>query len=496
MSLIQVTDLTFAYDGSHDNVFEHTSFQFDTDWKLGFLGRNGRGKTTFLRLLMGEYPCSGAISAPVPFDRFPFPVPNRERVTLELLKDLAPGLERWQICRELAAMEVDQEVLCRPFSTLSGGEQTKMLLTLLFLQEGKFLLIDEPTNHLDLESRRVVSQYLNRQKGFLLVSHDRAFLDGCVDHVITLNRKSIDVQQGNFSSWWENKERQDAWERAEHEKLKRDITRLDAAARRTANWSDAVEASKKGTRNSGLKPDRGYVGHKAAKLMKRSKAVEARRQAAVEETSALLQNVEMTAPLKLHPLSHPKRRLAEALCLAPNYGHGPLCRPVSFTVEQGERVALTGRNGAGKSSLLKLFTGGEIPHCGTLSLAPGLVVSVVPQDASFLKGSLTEFAEAGGVDLTLFLTLLRKLDFSRVQFEKDMADYSAGQKKKVLLARSLCQQAHLYIWDEPLNYIDVFSRMQIEALLQSCGPTMLLVEHDRSFLDASATKFVALERMF
>ena len=492
MSQVRISHLTFAYEGSFENVFTDLSFSFDTDWRLGLVGRNGRGKTTLLRLLSGQLPHGGAISASVRFDCFPFPVPRPERDTLEVLESLAPEVESWRIYKELAALEVDEGVLFRPFSTLSGGEQTKVLLALLFLREGNFLLIDEPTNHLDLAGRAAVSRYLRHQKGFLLVSHDRAFLDGCVDHILSLNRQTIDVQQGNFSSWWENKRRQDAWEQAEHQRLQRDIRRLDEAARRTAAWSDKVEASKYGPSDSGGAVDRGFVGHRAAKMMKRAKAVEARRREAAEEKAALLQNVESVDPLKLHPLAHPKRRLAEAADLAPCYGGRPVCAPVSFTQEQGECLALTGRNGAGKSTLLKLLAGQELPYTGRLTLAPSLVVSVVPQDTSGLAGSLTGYAQESGVDLTRFLTLLRKLDFSRSQFEKDMASYSAGQKKKVLLARSLCQSAHLYLWDEPLNYIDVFSRMQLEDLLREYRPTLVLVEHDRDFLDAVADRQLAL----
>ena len=165
---------------------------------------------------------------------------------------------------------------------------------------------------------------------------------------------------------------------------------------------------------------------------------------------------------------------------------------VTDTVERGERVALVGRNGSGKSSLLRLALGEEIPHTGLFSLASGLVVSYVPQDASFLRGSLSQFARRSELDETQFKTILRKLDFARVQFEKDLSDYSAGQKKKVLLARSLCQSAHLYVWDEPLNYIDVFSRMQLEELLRVCRPAMLLVEHDQAFLEGLADKRVKL----
>ena len=492
MSLIQVNRLTFAYEGSYDNVFEDLSLRLDTDWRLGLVGRNGRGKTTLLRLLSGELDHGGAVSAPAPFSYFPPPVSCPEADTLAVVEELLPDCPLWRIRRELSLLEVDEGALYRSFSTLSGGEQIKVLLSALFLQEGRFPLIDEPTNHLDLEGRQVVSRYLKGQRGFLLVSHDRAFLDGCVDHILAINRQDVQVRQGNFSAWWRDKEARDAWERAEQARLQRDIAHLEEAARRTASWSDRREGAKYAVRNSGLRPDRGYVGHKAAKLMKRAKTTEARRQAAVEEKAALLKNVEQVEALKLHPLEHPKARLLEAAELSPDYGQGPVCRPVSFTLERGERIALTGRNGAGKSSLLRLILGEEVPHTGRLTAASGLIVSYVPQDASALRGDLSRFAEESAIDETLFKTILRKLDFSRVQFEKDMADYSAGQKKKVLLARSLCQRAHLYLWDEPLNYVDLFSRIQLEELLRSAPGTMLLVEHDARFLEAIGARTVAL----
>ncbi len=118
---------------------------------------------------------------------------------------------------------------------------------------------------------------------------------------------------------------------------------------------------------------------------------------------------------------------------------------------------------------------------------PRLRISCVPQDTGFLSGSLKTFAREREIDESLFKAILRKLDFSRTQFEKDMADYSAGQKKKVLLAASLCEQAHLHVWDEPMNYVDVLSRMQLEELLLSYRPTLLFVEHDRRFCERVAT---------
>lgn len=211
MSMIKVENLTFAYPRGRDYVFENVSFQIDTDWKLGFVGRNGRGKTTFLNLLLGKYEYSGKIISSVQFDYFPYPVEDKEAVTMDILQKVCPLAEEWEIMRELSLLNVETEVLYRSFETLSNGEQTKALLAALFLNEEHFLLIDEPTNHLDTKGRKQVADYLKKKKGFILVSHDRRFLDTCVDHILSLNRANIEVQSGNFSSFMINFERQNAF---------------------------------------------------------------------------------------------------------------------------------------------------------------------------------------------------------------------------------------------------------------------------------------------
>ena len=195
MSLIQIDHLSFTYEGSFDPVFENMSFQIDTDWKLGFIGRNGKGKTTFLKLLMHEYEYSGSITASVDFEYFPYPVEDPSLMTYEILERVNPVMEQWELIRELNLLDTDPEILYRPFRTLSFGEQTKSLLAALFLKEHAFLLIDEPTNHLDVLAREKVADYLARKKGFILVSHDRDLIDRCADHVLVLNRQSIEVRK-------------------------------------------------------------------------------------------------------------------------------------------------------------------------------------------------------------------------------------------------------------------------------------------------------------
>ena len=488
MSLINVTNLTFAYDGSYENIFENVNFQIDTNWKLGFTGRNGRGKTTFLNLLLGKYAYQGSISASVAFSYFPYHVKDSHALAIDAVEAMHPEYEYWRVVREMAKLQLEDDVLYRPYKTLSNGEQTKLQLAVLFSKENHFLLIDEPTNHLDIRGRELVSRYLNSKKGFILVSHDRAFLDGCVDHILSINKSDIQICKGNFSTWWENKSRQDAFEQAENEKLKKEISRLEETAREKASWSDRVEATKIGTHSF----DRGYIGHKAEKMMTRSKAIEKRQNAAIEEKSKLLKNIERSDDLKIFQIPFHTKRLAELKNVTVDYGDGAVCENISFSVRMGDRIALQGANGSGKSSIIKLLCGHEIPHTGELWRGNGLKISYVNQDTSGLCGKLTDFARNAGIDESLFLAMLAKLDVPKAQMEKDMYNLSAGQKKKVLLAKSICEPMHLHIWDEPMNYIDVISRMQIEALLLEYKPTIIFVEHDKSFCENVATKIVKL----
>ena len=496
MSLIQISNLTFAYEGSYENIFENVSFRLDTQWKLGFTGRNGRGKTTFLNLLLGKYPYQGSISASVAFSYFPYTVSDPGKFAVEVVEEIYPEYQYWQLAREMNALQLEEEVLYRPYETLSNGEQTKLQLAVLFLRENNFLLIDEPTNHLDIRGRELVSRYLNGKKGFILVSHDRAFLDGCIDHILSINKTNIEIQRGNFSSWYRNKELQDAFEQAENARLKKEISRLEETAREKAAWSDRAERRKIGIdpiKDVDVKMGwRASQGAKAKKSMARAKAIQQRQQAAIEEKSALLKNIERSDDLKIFQTPFHTKRLVQLQQVSVDYGAGPVCDSVSFTIEQGDRIALRGPNGSGKSSILKLICGEQIPYTGVVRIGSGLTISTVSQDTSRLSGRLTDFARNSRIPESLFLAMLAKLDVPKVQMEKDMASLSAGQKKKVLLAKSICQNVHLHIWDEPMNYIDVISRIQIEELLLTFRPTILFVEHDRAFCDRIATKVIEL----
>lgn len=492
MSLINVSNLIFGYDGAFDNVFENVSFQIDTDWRLGFVGRNGRGKTTFFKLLMNELEYRGKISSNVNFEYYPYSVENTDWLTIELVKEIALSAQDWEIAKELSLLDLTDDALYRPFCTLSKGEQSKALLAALFLKENAFLLIDEPTNHLDIEAREKLAGYLKKKKGFILISHDRYILDECAEYILAINKCNIEVMKGNFSDWQANKALRDEYELKENEKLKGEIKRLSASAMQTGGWSDKTEKSKTGTRVAGLRPDRGYIGHKSAKMMKRAKSIEKRQNSAIEEKSKLLKNIDDYSELEIRPMKFFDNTLLELSGVSVSYDGKTVCSNINFKIEQGERIALRGKNGSGKSSILKLICGENIAHTGEIRRNNRLIISYVPQSTEGLCGSISDLAYEKKIDESLFRTVLSKLDFSKEQLEKNIEHFSEGQKKKVLLAESLCTPAHLYVWDEPLNYIDVISRIQLENLLKKFSPTVIFVEHDKTFSDNIATRIIKI----
>ena len=491
--MISLDNLTVSYGGW--TLFDNISFLINPKDRIGLVGRNGRGKTTLLRLLQGALPCGGQIHADVEFEYFPYAVEDAEAFTVEVIRAAAPGAEDWQIARECSLLDLPEELLWQTFESLSFGERTKALLAALFLRDNAFLLIDEPTNHLDAAGRQKLADYLRRKRGFLMVSHDRAFLDGCIDHVLALDRAQITIQRGNFSAWWQEKLQQDQAQLERNEHLKKDAARLRAAAQRAAAWSGRTEKGKFGANGrDGAAVDRGFVGHRSAKMMQRAKSIQRRRDAALAEKEGLLSNVERTEGLSLWSAEYHSPCLAELREVSVSYGGRTICEPVSFVLKQGERIALQGVNGCGKSSLLRLLMGQAVPHSGTVVLSSGVRVSYVGQETDVPVGTLADYARAQGVEEHRFKAILRKMGFSRAQLERDASCFSTGERRKVLLAASLCQQAHLYLWDEPLNYIDVFSRMQIEELLLEAAPSLLFVEHDTAFVNRVATGVLLVRR--
>ena len=474
-----------------------------------------------MRLLKGELKGTGQIISAVDFDLFPFQVDLARDAQSALIDSLAP-YTRWEaemenrlaagtpealnqygdiqarymaengyairslLAREASLLGLEPEALGRPLSSFSPGERVRLMMAALFLRKNRFLLIDEPTNHLDMAGRERMAQYLSGKAGFLVASHDRSFLDTACDHILALEKQGARVVNGNYSTYRENKQRQDDHERAENERIQKDIRRLRASARETANWSDKIEATKIG---HGV-GDRGFVGAQSARMMKRALAIKGRIERQAKEQEGLLQNLEYTAPITLPTLTHRSPVLLRLEKAGFGYGERPLFEKLDLVIKAGGRLALTGPNGAGKTTLLKVLKGDLIPTTGSAWRPEGLVISWLPQTSLHLSGTPREIAMNRGLDLTRLLTMLRKFDLPREHFEQDSAGFSLGQKKKLLLAMSLSQPAHLYLWDEPLNDIDPESREQIEEMLLDTDATLVFIEHERAFVDRIATEIL------
>ena len=494
---IQIDNLTFSYPDGLQPVFSGLTLKIDTGWKLAVVGENGMGKSTLLKLLCGELKGSGSIYANVPFRRFLYDILNGEITAYEHYCNLAPDAEFWRLQKELNLLWLDEEILYRPFNTLSGGERTKFQLALTFAQEG-FALIDEPTDHLDLQGRNQLAKYLSGKDGFIVVSHDRTFLDGCCDHVLALESTGTVLICGNYSVYAREREKRLLADAAKKQKLESERARLKRASARISGWGDAAERniSNKNGRLDGkyASVDRGFLSGRAAKMQKRANAVADRSARAESEIKELLKGYEEEWELKLQPQKFFRTEYIKMDDMCVSTENKTLFCGLNFELKEGERVALVGGNGAGKSTLLKLICGiyaGQIKYTGEINISPRLKISYVPQICES-QGYLGVYAQQYGIEEGYFKAILTKFGFEVKDLSRDMRYFSQGQKKKTALARSLCERANLYIWDEPLNYLDISSREQLEKAIISSGATLLFVEHDQTFIKNVATRIIEL----
>lgn len=479
MEPITIKNLSFAYDGA-EPLFEHCSLDLDSSWKLGVLGRNGRGKTTFFHLLQDQLKYQGSIQTNLDFAMFPLTITDPTSPAWLSLTAVVPQLAQWKVERELTQLEADPNLLWQPFQTMSGGEQTKVLLAVLFAQDDVFPLLDEPTNHLDRASRQQVAHYLQaKRQGFMITSHDRDFLDQVIDHCLVIERHQLILEKGNYSTYFQQKQRRDQTARSQNQELRSSIKRLKKAQQQRQSWAQRAEKEK--IHNSHA--DKGFIGAKAAKMMKKSVIMNQRIDNAINAKQGLLQEVETIVPLTINCQASHHDPLLRLNQVGLRIDDRTLCHNLSLVLHPHQQVALVGPNGSGKSSLLKAITGHFAgKQSGAITLAHDLQISIVRQQYLDHHGSLAQFAHDNQLAEEDLLNLLRKLGMDRATFNVPIEKMSLGQQKKVELARSLAQPAQLYLWDEPLNYLDTYNQDQLIQLIQEYQPTMIVVEHDQHFL--------------
>lgn len=487
MGTIQIQNLSFQYDNQLTPIFNHANLQFDASWHLGLIGRNGRGKTTLLRILQNQLEYQGQIITDLKFQYFPQTILDESRQTWQVIQGLT-GLadyDQWRMVIEFEKLKLAESMLEQPFNTLSPGQQSKVRMASLFIDEGNFQLIDEPTNHLDVHGRKIVAEYLQAKTGFITISHDRNFLNQVVDHVVSIDRAKISIYKGNYEVWYQEKTARDMFERLENDKLVGEIDRLRQTSAAKADWAGQRE------RESHDSTSR----RKAKKMMQRAKAIEHRTLKQLAEKSQLLKNLDEVEKLEMqYEPCAAKQTLLRVTEVQLERDGQMINEPITLQIKTGQRLVLSGMNGAGKTTLLKAIFGDcdNVTVTGTIWQQPHLKISYLAQNSSDLTGTLVDFAKRRAISYELLVNMLRKLGFERNIFESPIESMSMGQMRKVALAASLVTPANLYIWDEPLNYLDVLTREQIEALIQDFQPTMLIIDHDQLFVQHVATAKVVI----
>lgn len=498
MSNIKISNLSFKYSDSIENIFNNLNLDLDSSWKLGLVGRNGRGKTTFLNLLQGKLQGTGAIQSKLEFNYFPLNVKNKEQLTLYALEEHVQ-FDQWELERELNLMQVDTNLIWQPFNTLSGGEQTKVLLALSFINKDAFPLIDEPTNHLDEKSRIQVVRYLQKHsQGYIVVSHDRDFLNQITNHILAIEHTEIHLYQGNYASYEDTKEKRDKFNQEKNEKLRGQIKALNESRQRIKGYSLQSENNKKASAHKNeihADINKGFFGHKAAKIMKRSKNIERRMDKDIQDRKGLMTNVESVPELEMNFQPNYHSTLLETRHLDLKVKDKKLFKDLNLIIRNRGIVSLEGKNGAGKSTFLKsiLNKSTDVTYQGILNLTNGLRVSYLPQDFVEYSGTLVEFSQKEHLSYEKILNVLRKMGFPRSSFETRIEEMSIGQQKRVSIAKSLVEEADFYLWDEPANYLDVFNQDQLIDVLRKTKPAMLLVEHDEYFISQVASKRIELK---
>lgn len=273
MAKIKLNNVTFYYTDIEQPIFKNINFELHTNWRLGLIGRNGRGKTTLLRLINGDLETkSGNIITEVTPQMFPYKVNTDFSKTIDVIKEniatittiekemehcLAENtkeslkqyeelLEKYikadgysiesRIKKEMHLMEMRESFLEQDYKTLSGGEKTRVQIISLFLRKDSFILLDEPTEHLDENGKNILVNYLNKKSGYIVVSHDKNFLDKVTDHILAINKATIELEKGTYASWKKNMEQKESFEFKVEEKLRREISQLERASEKHQNW--------------------------------------------------------------------------------------------------------------------------------------------------------------------------------------------------------------------------------------------------------------------
>ena len=511
---ISVRDLTKAFE-VNNNILDGLTFQVQHGERVGILGRNGTGKTTLFRLLVGElsedkgeidiargkrlglvsqiphYPEGYTVedvlaTAEARLDAMQSRMRELEermavsddRAVLAEYDELLSRFETLggydaEVRRSKVAngLDIPPAMRAQLFDSLSGGEKTRVNLARLILEDTDILLLDEPTNHLDMHATEWLEDYLLRFKGTVLaISHDRWFLDKIAQRIIEIVNGKAELYNGNYTFYAEEKQRRYEELRKQYEKSQKEIAHLQKAADDLHLWA--------------------FMG--ADKLHKRAFSMEKR--------IAKLQTAERPKEEKKLSVRFRQKEFYgdEVLVLedvAKSYGEKKLFSGIEELIEPGERVALIGDNGTGKSTLLRCITGEELPDRGWIHLGPAVKSAYLPQLVRFddpNRDMVDTMLWEAKCDTQTARNRLAAFGFRGEDVFKTVSVLSGGEQSRLRLCILMRDDINFLMLDEPTNHLDLLSREWMEDALCDYTEALLFVSHDRWFIEKFATRIWCL----
>ncbi len=464
-----------------DPVFSGLDLVVQPGDRVALVGRNGSGKSTLMKVMAGLVePDAGDIVIP-PGKSVGYMEQDPDMQGFSTLGDYASsGLEPGELYKVERAGEGLKFDPSRAVETASGGERRRAALAKLMAEAPDLMLLDEPTNHLDIEAIGWLERELSTTRAaYVLISHDRAFLRALTRATLWIDRGEVRRQEKGFEAFeaWRDK----VWEEEDLQRHK-----LNRLIKSEARWAvEGISARRK--RNQGRV--------RALQALRAERAAQIQRQG--------------SAAMSLEPGQKSGRKVIEARGLAKNFGGLQIVRNLDLLVQRGDRVAFVGPNGVGKTTLLKMLLGEVEPDEGSVALGTNLEVAVFDQTRSQLDPDMTlwdsltgdpSMRVSGKADQVMVrgqpkhvVGYLKEFLFDERQARAPVRSLSGGEKARLLLAKLMARSSNLMVLDEPTNDLDVETLDLLQELLDDYDGTVLLVSHDRDFLDRVATTTIAME---